>query len=56
MKRLILLLMALRDISWEAALDLVLDARLKVIDGADPEVILERELKVDGTYIDALVG
>lgn len=56
MKRLIMVLMALRNISWDAALDLVLDARLKVIDGANPEFVLERNLGVDSSYLDALVS
>lgn len=56
MKRLVLLLMALKGISFDTALDLVIDARIQVIDGADPEVILQHKFNVDSSYIDALVS
>ena len=56
MKRLVMVLMALQGWSYNEALDKVIDARLRVIDGADAETILTNEFEVDSRYLDALVG
>ena len=56
MKRLIAILMAMKEWTYEEALDKVLDARLRVIDGANAEAILEREFQLDSSYIDGLVA
>jgi hypothetical protein len=54
MKRLIAFLET-QGYSHVDAVNAVLDARLRVIDGADPDVVLQ-ELKVGSEYIDALMA